>query len=151
MTIQDSKISQEISAAFVETLVLIHRNFYCQLSVPVPLNQFATLMTLRLSDSMSLSEIGQHLLISKQQMSSICDKLLQAGLVSKTQDQKDRRRTLISLTDAGEKLIDDQNEIVRQKFLHCLKGLSAEEQQELQESIVNLNHYIEKTSELAAK
>jgi DNA-binding MarR family transcriptional regulator len=97
MLSQNPKTSQEISSSFIETLVLIHRNFYRNLTVPVPLNQFATLMTLRLEKSASITEMGQALLISKQQMSNICDKLLQAGLVTKTQDQEDRRRTLISL------------------------------------------------------
>lgn len=145
---KDSKTSQEISSSFVETLVLIHRNFYRNLAVPVPLNQFATLLTLRLEKSASITEIGKNLLISKQQMSNICDKLLQAGLISKRQDQDDRRRTLISLTEAGKKMLDDQNELIRQKFLHSLNGLSEEEQHELRDSIVNLNHYIEKMGSL---
>jgi DNA-binding MarR family transcriptional regulator len=84
-------------------------------------------------------------------MSNICDKLLQAGLVTKTQDQEDRRRTLISLTAAGKKVLDDQNEIIRQKFLRSLNGLSTEEQEELKDSIVNLNHYIEKMSSAPTK
>ena len=144
MTSRNPQTPQELSESFMETLVLIHRNFYRNLAVPVPLNQFAMLMTLRIEKSASITEIGKNLLISKQQMSSICDKLLQAGLVTKTQDLEDRRRTLISLTPAGEKIIDDQNEIVRQKFLHSLKGLSEEERLELRDSIVHLNHYIEK-------
>ncbi|XOQ26729.1 MAG: DNA-binding transcriptional repressor MarR [Mitsuokella multacida] len=151
MLSQNPKTSQEISSSFIETLVLIHRNFYRNLTVPVPLNQFATLMTLRLEKSASITEMGQALLISKQQMSNICDKLLQAGLVTKTQDQEDRRRTLISLTAAGKKVLDDQNEIIRQKFLRSLNGLSTEEQEELKDSIVNLNHYIEKMSSAPTK
>lgn len=144
MSLSFPESSAEISSAFIETLVLIHRNFYRNLTTPVPLNQFATLMTLRLEKRATLSEIGQRLQISKQQMTNICDKLLHAGLITKRQDSEDRRRMLISMTSAGEKILDDQNELVRQRFLSSLRGLSKEERTELRHSITNLNHYIEK-------
>lgn len=144
MTMSFPESSAEISSAFIETLVLIHRNFYRNLTTPVPLNQFAALMTLRLEKQATLSEIGQRLQISKQQMTNICDKLLHAGLITKRQDSEDRRRMLISMTSAGEKILDDQNELVRQRFLSSLRGLSEEERTELRHSITNLNHYIEK-------
>lgn len=144
MSLSFPESSAEISSAFIETLVLIHRNFYRNLTTPVPLNQFATLMTLRLEKRATLSEIGQRLQISKQQMTNICDKLLHAGLITKRQDSEDRRRMLISMTSAGEKILDDQNELVRQRFLSSLRGLSEEERTELRHSITNLNHYIEK-------
>ncbi len=144
MSLSFPESSAEISSAFIETLVLIHRNFYRNLTTPVPLNQFATLMTLRLEKQATLSEVGHRLQISKQQMTNICDKLQQAGLITKRQDSEDRRRTLISMTSAGDKILDDQNELVRQKFLSSLRGLSEEERTELRHSITNLNHYIEK-------
>ena len=144
MSLSFPESSAEISSAFIETLVLIHRNFYRNLATPIPLNQFATLMTLRLEKQATLSEIGQRLQISKQQMTNICDKLLHAGLITKRQDSEDRRRMLISMTSAGEKILDDQNELVRQRFLSSLRGLSEEERTELRHSITNLNHYIEK-------
>ena len=58
--------AESISMHFIETLVLIHRNFYRNLATPIPLNQFATLMTLRLEKQATISEIGQRLKISKQ-------------------------------------------------------------------------------------
>ena len=144
MTTPSPEPSTDISSAFIETLVLIHRNFYRNLATPIPLNQFATLMTLRLEKQATISEIGQRLKISKQQMTNICDKLMQAGLVTKQQDREDRRRILVSMTSAGEKMLDDQNEIVRQKFLSSLQEFSEEERAELYHSITDLNHYIEK-------
>ena len=41
-------------------------------------------------------------------------------------------------------MLDDQNEIVRQKFLSSLQEFSEEERAELYYSITDLNHYIEK-------
>lgn len=39
MSLSFPESSAEISSAFIETLVLIHRNFYRNLTTPVPLNQ----------------------------------------------------------------------------------------------------------------
>lgn len=61
MSLSFPESSADISSAFIETLVLIHRNFYRNLTTPVPLNQFATLMTLRPEKQATLSEIGQRL------------------------------------------------------------------------------------------
>ena len=149
--------AESISMHFIETLVLIHRNFYRHLAVPVPFNQFAVLMTLRVDGTESLTAVGALLNISKQQMTSIteklcdagfmtsiCEKLTASGLIQRETDRRDRRRVLISLTSAGERLIDDQNEIVRQKFIRSLKNLRPEEQDALANAIDLLNRSIEK-------
>ena len=136
--------AESISMHFIETLVLIHRNFYRNLATPIPLNQFATLMTLRLEKQATISEIGQRLKISKQQMTNICEKLTASGLIQRETDRRDRRRVLISLTSAGERLIENQNEIVRQKFIRSLKNLRPEEQDALANAIDLLNRSIEK-------
>lgn len=144
MSLSFPESSAEISSAFIETLVLIHRNFYRNLTTPVPLNQFATLMTLRLEKQATLSEIGQRLQISKQQMTNICDKLLHAGLITKRQDSEDRRRMLISMTSAGEKDPRRPERARAPAVPQQPQGLSEEERTELRHSITNLNHYIEK-------
>ena len=124
--------AESISMHFIETLVLIHRNFYRHLAVPAPFNQFAVLMTLRADGAESLTAVGALLNISKQQMTSICEKLTASGLI--------QRET----TSAGERLIEDQNEIVRQKFIRSLKNLRPEEQDALANAIDLLNRSIEK-------
>ena len=158
--------AESISMHFIETLVLIHRNFYRHLAVPAPFNQFAVLMTLRADGAESLTAVRALLNISKQQMTSITEKLCDAGfitrktdpsdrrrlllsltdsgLIQRETDRRDRRRVLISLTSAGERLIEDQNEIVRQKFIRSLKNLRPEEQDALANAIDLLNRSIEK-------
>ena len=139
-----NNIAESVSMHFMETLVLIHRNFYRHLSVPVPFNQFAVLMTLLVDGPGSPSEISQLLHMSKQQMASISERLAAAGLIAKHADSRDHRRVLLSLTPEGAKLIEDQNEIVRQRFIHSLKHLQPEEQQSLEHAIQLLNNSIEK-------
>ena len=135
---------REMSSGFIEMLVLIHRKFYRGITTPVPLNQFAVLMVLRVEEPASPQFIGNILHISKQQMTSITEKLVDAGFVSRKGDPSDRRRLLLSLTDAGRCVLDKQNDIVRRKFIESLKGLTEGEQEDLASSIETISHYVGK-------
>ena len=135
---------REMSTDFIEMLVLIHRKFYRGMQASIPLNQFAVLMVLRDEEPASPRFIGDILQISKQQMTSITEKLVDAGFVTRKTDPSDRRRLLLSLTDTGSRVLDDQNDIVRKKFIASLEGLTAEEQTELASSIETITHYINK-------
>lgn len=135
---------REMSTDFIEMLVLIHRKFYRGMQASIPLNQFAVLMVLRVEEPASPQFIGNILHISKQQMTSITEKLVDAGFVTRKTDPSDRRRLLLSLTDTGSRVLDDQNDIVRKKFIASLEGLTAEEQTELASSIETITHYINK-------
>ena len=101
-------------------------------------------MVLRVEEPASPQFIGNILHISKQQMTSITEKLCDAGFITRKTDPSDRRRLLLSLTDEGNRVLDDQNDIVRKKFLDSLKGLTEEEQAELASSIAMVSHYIGK-------
>lgn len=140
----DKTDAQDISSTFIKSLMLIHRNFYRHMTAPIPLNQFATLMALRLESPCTPKTLCNTLSISKQQMTAICDKLEQGGCILRHRDPKDHRRILISITKKGQKILSDQNEIVRQKFLRSLISLSDEEQKKLDEALHLLNASINK-------
>ncbi len=77
-------------------------------------------------------------------MTSITEKLCDAGFITRKTDPSDRRRLLLSLTDEGNRVLDDQNDIVRKKFVDSLRELTEEEQRELASSIETITHYINK-------
>ena len=133
-----------VSQKFIETLMLIHNNFYRQTKVPIPLNQFGVLMVVLTEEAVSITEISHILKISKQQMTTVIDKLVKNGLVQKQADINDRRRFVITLTPAGKQIIDDQNEIVRKRFNDRIQHLSSTEKAKLGDSIANYNLLIEK-------
>lgn len=133
-----------ISQKFIETLMLIHNNFYRQTKVPIPLNQFGVLMVVLTEDAVSITEISHILQISKQQMTTVIDKLVRNGLVQKQADINDRRRSVITLTPAGRKVIDNQNELVRERFSERIQRLSATERTKINDAITNFNQLIEK-------
>lgn len=136
--------TDSLSQFFVDTLLLIHNNFFRQTSVPIPLNQFGVLCVLQSEQRASISDISQSLNISKQQMTTIIDKLVTAGLVERTPDKTDKRRSLISMTPAGQEILDKHHEHARALFTRHLSNLTDAEQSELERAIKDYNHLIEK-------
>lgn len=133
-----------VSQKFIETLILIHNNFYRQTKLPIPLNQFGALMVIFTEESVSITDISHILNISKQQMTTVIDKLVCNGMVQKAPDPHDRRRSVITLTPAGQKILDDQNERVRQLFNQHMQQLNEDETAQLSNSILTFNQLLEK-------
>lgn len=133
-----------VSQKFIETLILIHNNFYRQTKLPIPLNQFGALIVIFTEESVSITDISHILNISKQQMTTVIDKLVCNGMVQKAPDPHDRRRSVITLTPAGQKILDDQNERVRQLFNQHMQQLNEDETAQLSDSILTFNQLLEK-------
>ena len=148
-TVDPSTGIRAMSSSFIEMLVLIHRKFYRGITTPVPLNQFAVLMVLRVDGPASPKFVGDILHISKQQMTSISEKLVDAGFLTRATDPSDRRRLLLSLTPEGEHVLDQQNDIVRQKFLRSLAAFKKDEQEALARSIATVIASIDKMTDAA--
>ncbi|MDY4696959.1 MarR family winged helix-turn-helix transcriptional regulator [Selenomonas montiformis] len=140
--------AQEASRAFVETFIetylLVRNNFYRQTQVPIPVNQFVVLMALINDPSASISEISRTLNISKQQMTTIIDKLVKSGLAQRHPDINDRRRTVITITDAGMAILDQQKETVHLMFHERISRLSPEEIGQLAQATYTYNRLVRK-------
>lgn len=133
-----------LSQSFVDTLLLIHNNFFRQTSVPIPLNQFGVLCILESEKRASISDISHRLNISKQQMTTIIEKLVAANLVEKKSDENDRRRSVITMTVSGQAVIDKQHDVVKKLFEKQLERLDATEREKLAAAIRDYNYLIEK-------
>ena len=114
MTLADT--GHALSKDFLETLMLIHVNVFRNKQLPLPLNQYVLLMFINTEGAISNSSASEMLKISKQQMSTIVERLLAQGYISKDTDCRDRRRCLLELTEKGREIIRQQNEYVRKKF-----------------------------------
>ena len=129
MTLADT--GHALSKDFLETLMLIHVNVFRNKQLPLPLNQYVLLMFINTEGAISNSSASEMLKISKQQMSTIVERLLAQGYISKDTDCRDRRRCLLKLTEKGREIIRQQNEYVRKKFEERLPKLQEEEQRQL--------------------
>jgi DNA-binding MarR family transcriptional regulator len=69
--------------------------------------QFGILMNLNYRNKCGMSDITDRMDISPAAASQLVDKLVQGGMVERTEDPSDRRAKLLELTDKGRRLIED--------------------------------------------
>ncbi len=139
---ENNPAAYELSKDFIKMLVYVRNNFFRRASVPIPLNQFAALCALATEHAASITDISNLLNISKQQLTTVVEKLVQQGYVEKRRDPNDRRSNIITLTDAGTQVLEDQNEITRHTFLKGLDNLSAAELADFLKVSAQYNEYL---------
>jgi len=140
----ESTAQKNVSEQFMETLLLIHINFFRKKQLPLPLNQYGVLLSAYTEESLTASDACDILKISKQQMSSVIERLVQSGYIRKESDPEDRRRSLLRLTNKARELISRRNSDVQQDFKASIGNLTPSEQHLLAESIGNFNRLLEK-------
>ena len=69
------------------------------------MGQLKTLMTLASKEAMTVGGLADMLNIGKPAASILVDRLVQNGLVERTEDPEDRRRTVVTPTQAGSDLV----------------------------------------------
>jgi DNA-binding MarR family transcriptional regulator len=93
------------------------------LSVP----QFRLLGFLGRHPGASLSEVAEHLGITRATASSMTDRLVKRGLVDRAEDPQERRQVMLKLTPSGQKELDQMRTMTRLKITELLGGLTPEE------------------------
>jgi MarR family transcriptional regulator, organic hydroperoxide resistance regulator len=105
----DSKLVENICENLIGILPIIHRKLINILDEGIELElshyHFAILGILSKFGELPVSKIGRRLLRSKPQMTAILDKLVDLGLVSRSQGSQDRRIVYISLTPQGGQIL----------------------------------------------
>jgi DNA-binding MarR family transcriptional regulator len=88
---------------------------------------------LGLEQGMTVGELASHLLLKPQTAVGLVDRLVEAGFISRVQDEDDRRRVLLKLTAKAEKAlkalsVTHMTELRRDApaLIGLLKNLSAE-------------------------
>jgi DNA-binding MarR family transcriptional regulator len=109
------------------------------------MTQIATLFMVRHKGPSSISEIGDELQITNPAASQLVDRLVQQGLLLRTEDPNDRRLKQIALSKQGEMTLQEGLR-ARQRWLGDLvKQLSPEEQEQ---AMATLNLLIAKAEQL---
>jgi len=93
-----------------------------------PINmQMRMLFMLAHSGMMQPSEMGIRMGISKPNVTSLVDKLIEQGHVERRHDDKDRRVIHIAVTDRGRKFVAKRLQLVRNSIRRNLSGLDHDE------------------------
>jgi DNA-binding MarR family transcriptional regulator len=88
-----------------EVFAAINRNVGEELlSLDLPMGQFKAMATITMHGPQPVGELGRRLGISEPAASLLVGKLEERGLAARTRDEQDRRRTLVTATQAGDEL-----------------------------------------------
>src|SRR5215467_654715 len=126
-----SPVREAIAAIVSAQQRVAHRMF--QASIPdwiqldLTMGQLRTLMALAADAPMTVSQLADRLAISKPTASILIDRLVQAGDADRTEDQGDRRRTLVALTPAGVALVARLREGKSDRYERWLAAMRAED------------------------
>ena len=74
------------------------------LSLDLPMGLFKAMATITMYGPQPVGELGRRLGISEPAASLLVGKLEERGLAARTREEQDRRRTLVTATQAGDEL-----------------------------------------------
>lgn len=113
----------------------------------MPYSYFHILKVLKKRGPLPMSDIGRRVCISKSNMTSLIDKLVENGLAERMPDQNDRRVINIVLTEKGNKLIGEWHLHSNQEIKNKLSRLSDEDLETFHNSIINIRTILNKMDE----
>ena len=108
-------------------------------SLGVTMAQMRTLRTLdRIGEPVRMGDLADRLHIVPRSATSVVDDLEAAGLVARHVDPADRRASLVGLTDAGRRLLDDARQLRAAANEQFVARLSVKDQADLRRLLTQL-------------
>lgn len=138
-----------------DLLNLFHKNFakvFHEITYgPYKLNknQKSAIMLIGRKGEIIPSVLGEYLDLHKGSLTSIIDSLEKEGLIYRKGDPEDRRKTILSLTEAGKEYRSWLNAAIQEKVSEILDRLDDEEIVNYQESMETLIYFFKKLDERA--
>jgi DNA-binding MarR family transcriptional regulator len=110
----------------------------------ISLSQMGTLFHLHHKGMCGVSGIGEHLGVTNPAASQILDRMVQQGLIARSEDPQDRRVKQIVLTEKGQKIIEGSIQ-ARQSWWPDLENKLSDAEKE--QVLAALDILIQKTSD----
>lgn len=105
------------------------------LSVP----QFRVLAFLSHNPDSSLSDVAEHIGITRATASPLIDRLVQRGLVDRREDPTERRHIQLKLTSEGHDRLEEIRNSTRQKLAELLDEMTSEELEQVSAGLALLS------------
>lgn len=103
----------------------------------ISLTQLSSLIHLSQNEECNISDLGTEFGVSIAAVSQLLEKMVQQGLVHRSEDPQDRRNKVLVLTEDGKKMANEgMNE--RHKWLSNLIKILTEEEQDQVDSVLRL-------------
>jgi DNA-binding MarR family transcriptional regulator len=118
-----SKLMEAMPVIMQFVRVEMRRQREPSLSVP----QFRVLAFLSHNPDSSLSDVAEHIGITRATASPLIDRLVQRGLVDRREDPTERRHIQLKLTHEGHDRLEEMRDSTRQTLAELLNELTPEE------------------------
>lgn len=113
----------------------------------LPLMSFRTLCILKHNGGCTLNELAELLYIKKQQAYVIIKRLELEGLVHTCQDEEDKRKTRIYLSDTAHKTLDESLESIIDELSNLLTILPDDKQKQVIDSVHTIRTILDEYKE----
>jgi DNA-binding MarR family transcriptional regulator len=110
----------------------------------IQIAQYRALGMLMKSGSLSMSELGKLLYISKPYMTSLADTLVESGWAERKNDPNDRRVIKITITNEGKKHLRRAFDVYRSDVKTLISGLETKDLQKMSAALDDLQHILAK-------
>jgi len=145
MTDRDELI-QLIIEEMREVIAYLHRRSPPPLdALDLSMAQLKVLFTVSCRGPLTISEVAERLGISLPTASHLVDRVVQLGLVARREDERDRRRTLVELTEHGEALLRQLRQGNEQPWRELLCELSPDDLEALLRGVRALARVVRRT------
>ena len=104
--------------------------------------QFNILLLLAQGEGMSLSKLGEKMLVTRSNITGLIDRLEREGLIVRDTIPSDRRATIARITEKGLAVLREAVPLLCKRINDITKVLSDEEKKGLVESLRKLRHGI---------
>jgi DNA-binding MarR family transcriptional regulator len=108
--------------------------------------QFYVLFKLEEKGDLSMTQISNELLTSKQQMTPIIDKLIECGFVERKHNEIDRRVIEITLLSSGKQFLEKQKMDIFDMLKNKMQILSDDDLSTLYKALLEIRRIINKLS-----
>jgi DNA-binding MarR family transcriptional regulator len=118
--------TEEIDAVVLATRVLVAVTAQSIMSVEdrVTLPQFRVLVMIASRGRQNLGSVARELGVHASNVTRLCDRLVEAGLIQRSDDPADRRNLVLGLTAAGDQLVKDVTNQRRTAIASVLTNMS---------------------------
>jgi len=140
---QFSKVLQDWASVFMRRSMDDFKAFMDESGLSF--SQIHILMRLHFGGTCDVTEIGTHLGITNAAASQTIERLLQVGLLTRTEDPVDRRVKQITLTPKGHSLVEAGIEARRRWLEGLTQALSLQEQEMIARALTVLTEAAQKT------
>ncbi len=96
--------------------------------------QITAMFELNIQPNQSLKQLSYQMMASSSNVSVLIQSMVEDGLVCRVSDPNDRRRILLSLTEKGQKLFNDAQEHLLEKYEEYIGDLQDTEREALNQA-----------------